>query len=438
MGELEFPTSKLFSLKDLPPIDTENSKIHISYSYQVFNPLLSHMLTQLFPKVRFDEASFPGGMPLVLAGEGKNLVVPLIINGLNYIDALQDIFNLHAFTQSNFGLSPNSENVSILNVSGDSRQDKPTLKPISTEDLKRLLGPEVDEDSAEYFAAVVAQTSWSKAVASMMSGTAGVKQMITIDGHSHVANEQFREAGIEVTNVTTAKLMIEVLRHNRLIDEQLGNIVVGVDFGNLALANKLSLEEGFELGIIRKRRIPGKFPGSSTTTSELVWGNVHGKRVILMDDMIGSRGTIVKTIKILLDAGAAEIIVGASHAMLTGDYYDQLREVIANDKVKLVLLSDTLPLERPKRGENRDLPYLPASAGREQKSVEMMPTGDYITWLIGVMLAHPHMAERKQAMQTHVLEHEDPLDLYERITSRKIPRPKIVAKYREGAELEAL
>jgi phosphoribosylpyrophosphate synthetase len=439
MGQLEFPKSKLFSLDDLPVIDPAQSKIHIPRSFRSYNPILAQELKKRYPKIRFQEAAFDNEMWLILVEETPNVVLPLIMNGDNLIEAMADIDVLSAFTQPNFGFLPNVSNLSVLSVFADWRQDLPSRKPLPIDELRRLFGSEIDDKNAEYFSVVAAQASWSLAMARKMKSVAGVNQLISIDGHSHIASEQFRETGIEVANVTTAKLMIEVLRHNRLLEEHLCNIVVGVDFGNLALAHKLSQEEGFDLGIIRKKRVPGEIPGTSETYHELVYGDVRGKRVILMDDMIGSGGTILKTIKILLDAGAAEIIVGASHAVFAPrEYYENLREVLANDKVKLVLVSDTLPLERPKRGGDKDLPYLPATAAREQKTVEMLPTDDYIAWLIGLMLTHPEMAVREKAMQPHVLTQEDPLLLFERITGKKISGPKIVAQYLEGGELRAL
>lgn len=439
MGKLEFPTSKLFDLSALPAVDPSLSKVHIPRSFRTYNPILAQTLKEVFSKIRFQESEFDNRMWLLLVGEAPNVVLPWIMNGDNLEHAMMDIFNLHTLTQSHFGSKPNVADLSVLSIFGDWRQDLPSRKPLSIEELKMIFGPDIDETNAEYFSVVAAQASWSLATARQMKHVAGVDQLVTIDGHSHVTSQQFRQEGIEVINVTTAKLMIEALRHNGLLKENMQNIMVGVDFGNLALAQKLSEEEGFDLGIIRKRRIPGKIPGSSSTTQELVYGDVRGKRVILMDDMIGSGGTILKTIKILLQEGAAEIIVGASHAVFAGrEYYEQLREVLANEKVKLVLVSDTLPLERPIYGGDKDLPYLPATKNQELKTVEMLPTADYITWLIGTMLAFPDSVSRENAMQPHVLKQEDPLLLYERITKKKIPKPQIVATYHEGGELRPM
>ncbi len=436
MGTLEFPKSKLFDLGALPPIEPEVSKVHIPRSLRTYNPLLAHQLKDEYPIIRFQESSFENGMWLLLAGEASNVVVPWIMSGDNLQDAMMDLFNLHAFTQSHFGFPPNVDVLSMLAIFGDWRQDLPSRKPLSIEDLKKIFGPEINESNAEYFSMVAAQASWSLATAQMMSHVSGVKQLMTIDGHSAVAAEQFQQQGIEVLNLTTAKLMIETMRHNRLLENNLATMIVGVDFGNLALAHKLSQEEGFELGIIRKKRVPGKIIGRSETFHELVYGDVRGKRIILMDDMIGSGGTILKTLKILLEHGAAEVIVAASHAVFAGrEYYEQLREVLINEKVKLVMLSDTLPLERPIRGGDKDLPYVPAHDGREQKSVEMLPTSDFITWLIGVMLANPDFSERARAMEPHVLRQEDPLLLFERITGQKISHPQVVVTYHEGGAL---
>lgn len=87
--------------------------------------------------------------------------------------------------------------------------------------------------------------------------------------------------------------------------------------------------------------------------------NVSGKRVILMDDMISSGGTLVHTVELLLSQGAAEVLVCASHPVFAGrEYYSQLQRLLKYDKVKIVMTTDTLPLERPEFGGDKSKPYV--------------------------------------------------------------------------------
>ena len=375
-------------------------------------------------------------MWLLLAGEAPHVVMPWIMNGDNLADAVLDMFSAHAFTQPRELLGPNVPSLSVLSVFGDSRQDLPSKKelPLAPEESEKTK----EQAEVEEMALIAAQSSWSLAIATLMKHTAGVSTHVTIDGHSYTAAEQFRSVDIETVNVTTAKLMVENLRKNGFLKDNLGTMIVGVDFGNLALAKKLSDEEGFELGIIRKHRIPTLDGSPSKTEHELVYGDVRGKRVILMDDMIGSGGTILRTVKLLLQHGAAEVIVCASHAVFAGrEYYEQLQEVLRNDRVKLVMLSNTLPLERPARGADKDLPYVlvPGRNGRPKKrEVAMLEVDDFISYIVGVMLLHPTAEGIAQSMGEHVLQQTDAYDLYHQITGKKVPRPTATQVYKEGGE----
>ncbi len=437
MVAAEKQSSKLFDLTSLPHIDGTKAKIHIPWSYRSYKPESAHQLRELYPQIRLQESAFANGMWLLLAGEAPNVVVPWVMNGDNLADALLDIYNLHALTQNRGNkIGPNVEKLSILSVFGDWRQDIPSRKLLPPD------GQATDTTSQEEMATVVAQSSWSLAMAKLMKHVAAVDNLVTIDGHSFLANQQFEAEGIKVINITTAKLMIEKLRNDNLLKDDLPNMVVGVDFGNLSLAKKLSQEEGFEIGIIHKHRIPILDGSSSKTEHELIYGNVQGRRVILMDDMIGSGGTILKTVDLLLKAGAAEIIVCAAHAVFAGrEYYEQLQQVLKNDKVKLVMISDTLPLARPTRGGDRDLPYVLVPRKEhdiERRQVTMLEVDDFIAYTVGVMLASQSAEQITNLMGEHVLPQLDSYDLYHQITGKKLPKPKIVAKYLEGGQFKRL
>ncbi len=428
--------SNLFDQKSLPPIDGDEAKIHIPWSFRAFKPDLSRRLRKLYSPIRFHSAEFPSGMPLILTGKANRVVAPLVMDGENVTDATQDLFEMAAFTQVRKNLGPNVESLSVLGVFNDERQDNPSVKELPGEMIAAILS-DMAEVREEFMpvSLVSAQSSWTLSTVDLMK-IAGVKTYVAVDRHSYKAAEQYEAAGIETVNLTTAKLMVENLRKNLFLKENLKTVIAGVDFGNLALAKKLSEEEGFDLAIIRKHRIATLDGTPSKTVHELVYGDVRGKRVLLMDDMIGSGGTIFNTVDELLKNGAAEVIVCASQAVFAGkEYYAKLQEILKNDKVKLVMTSDTLPLERPTRGKDRSLPYIlvPGGNGRLQKrEVAMLEVDDFIAYIVGVMLLNPTADGVAKAMGEHVLELSDPYDLYYQITGKKVPRPVITHEYLEG------
>ena len=434
MSSVEHLPSKLFDLQSLPTIDSNQAKIHIPWSYKAYKPESTQQLQDLYPQIRLQESAFPNGMWLLLAGEAPSVVMPWLMNGDNLADALLDIYNAHAFTQNREGIGPNVKKLSVLSVFGDWRQDNPSKKnlPQKNEDFHK----EDKNQEVEEMALVIAQSSWSQAVASLMKDVAKVDNLITIDGHSFTAKDHFEAKKIEVVNITTAKLIVEAIRNKDLLKDDLPTMIAGVDFGNLALAHKLSQEEEFELGILRKRRIPTGNGNTSTTQHELVHGDVQGRRVILIDDLIGSGGTILHTVELLLKQGAKEIIVCAAHAVFAGgEYYAQLQKVLKYDQVKLVMVSDTIPLKRLTRGSDRDLPYTQVSSNQEKserKQVTMLSVDDFIAYTVGVMLSSKDTEEISAKMKEHVLPQPDPYELYHQITGKKISKPAVTAIYREG------
>ena len=71
-----------------------------------------------------------------------------------------------------------------------------------------------------------------------------------------------------------------------------------------------------------------------------VVGEVEGRVCILVDDMIDTGGTIVKAAETLFDAGAADVIVTATHGVLSGPAVDRLK----NSRVSEVIVTNTLPI----------------------------------------------------------------------------------------------
>ena len=76
-----------------------------------------------------------------------------------------------------------------------------------------------------------------------------------------------------------------------------------------------------------------------------VVGEVAGRTCILLDDMIDTGGTITKAADALFEAGAADVIVAATHAVLSGPAVDRLK----NCRISEVVVTDTLPISEEQR-----------------------------------------------------------------------------------------
>ena len=77
-------------------------------------------------------------------------------------------------------------------------------------------------------------------------------------------------------------------------------------------------------------------------TMELI-GDVEGKNVVLVDDMVDTAGTLVKAAQIMKERGALSIRAVATHAILSGNAYER----IENSQMEELIVTDTIPLKHP-------------------------------------------------------------------------------------------
>ena len=124
-------------------------------------------------------------------------------------------------------------------------------------------------------------------------------------------------------------------------------VVVSPDAGGAKLAKRFSnclADAGVEsdLAFIDKRRPTGTHNVAEATE---VVGNVSGNVCVLIDDMIDTAGTVVSAANLLVDRGATEVWVLATHGVLSGPAVDRLK----NAPVRQVVVTNTLPIPSEKR-----------------------------------------------------------------------------------------
>ena len=119
-------------------------------------------------------------------------------------------------------------------------------------------------------------------------------------------------------------------------------VVVAPDTGEVKVAKRLADRLGLPWAIVNKIRSQ---PGESEVTH--VIGDVKDKRVILVDDLIDTAGTLVNAAERLLNDGATEAYACATHPVFSGPAYKRIQA----SNLKEVVVTDTLPL---KPGEPQD------------------------------------------------------------------------------------
>jgi ribose-phosphate pyrophosphokinase len=112
-------------------------------------------------------------------------------------------------------------------------------------------------------------------------------------------------------------------------------IVVSPDAGGVERARFFAQKVGAPLAIVDKRR-------TDMNVAEVmnVVGDVHGKTCLIIDDIIDTAGTLVKTVDALYASGTQAVYACASHAVLSGPAIDR----IANSRLEQLVVTNTIPL----------------------------------------------------------------------------------------------
>ncbi len=162
--------------------------------------------------------------------------------------------------------------------------------------------------------------------------TAGTDRMLTVDLHAGQIQGFF---DIPVDNLYAEPV------HSRYF-QQFGwkdLVLVSPDPGNAKRARSYAHRLGGDLAIVDKRRVSG----DSVQHGYLI-GDVKGKTVLMMDDMITTGGTVRGAARLCREKGAKSVHVGATHAVLVGDVVERLSDPAIDD----VVLTDTIPIPQDK------------------------------------------------------------------------------------------
>ena len=118
--------------------------------------------------------------------------------------------------------------------------------------------------------------------------------------------------------------------------------VVSPDAGRVRVAERWTDILDSPLAIIHKRRDPD-VPNEAKVLE--VVGDVKGRICVVVDDMIDTGGTIVKAAEALFENGAEDVIVTATHGILSSPAVERLQ----NSRIKEVVVTDTLPIAAENR-----------------------------------------------------------------------------------------
>ena len=186
----------------------------------------------------------------------------------------------------------------------------------------------------------------AKLVANLLT-SAGANRVLTMDLHCAQIQGFF---DIPVDNLLGNPVFVDYYA-KKFGSECEDMVVVSPDVGSVARARAFAQKLHMGLAIVDKRR-------QKANESEVmsIIGDVKGKRVILLDDMVDTAGSLCGAAKALVEiGGATEVYACASHGVLSGPAIGRIEESV----IKEVLFLDTIP---PKEGQKCDkIKYLSAA-----------------------------------------------------------------------------
>jgi ribose-phosphate pyrophosphokinase len=167
----------------------------------------------------------------------------------------------------------------------------------------------------------------AKLIADLLT-TAGANRALFVDLHAAQIQGFFN---IPVDHLFASPVLVSYFKELKLPNL----IVVSPDAGGVERARFFAQKMAAPLAIVDKRR-------TDINVAEVmnVVGDVAGKTALIIDDIIDTAGTLVKTVDALHAAGAASVYACASHAIFSGPAIDR----IANSRLEQVVVTNTVPL----------------------------------------------------------------------------------------------
>jgi ribose-phosphate pyrophosphokinase len=177
----------------------------------------------------------------------------------------------------------------------------------------------------------------ARLVADLLSA-AGAHRVVTVDLHTGQIQGFF---DYPVDHLTAVPVLEGYLR-GTLEGE---TVFVAPDAGGGKLARRYADRLGGDIAFIDKRRPKGTH--NVAVATEVV-GEIEGRSCVIVDDMIDTAGTVVSAANLLIDRGASDVYIAATHALLSGPAVDRLK----NAPIREVVVTNTVPIPSEKRFDN--------------------------------------------------------------------------------------
>lgn len=159
---------------------------------------------------------------------------------------------------------------------------------------------------------------------------AGVHRILCLDLHAGQIQGFFN---IPVDHLYASPILVKYVAEN--FDRDC--VIVSPDAGGVERARTFAKKLGCPLAIVDKRRI-----GPNVAEVMNIIGDVRDKKVIILDDIIDTAGTITQAAQALYEKGAEAIYACCTHPVLSGKAMERIQESV----IKQVVVTDTIPLNK--------------------------------------------------------------------------------------------
>jgi ribose-phosphate pyrophosphokinase len=168
----------------------------------------------------------------------------------------------------------------------------------------------------------------AKLMADLLTAS-GADRILTMDLHTLQIQGFFN---IPVDHLFAAPVLLDAIREIDVDDL----VIVSPDVGGVARARAIGKRLGASLAIIDKRR-----SGPNETEVLNVVGDVEGKNVLILDDIIDTAGTLVQAEEALREQGALRTFAAAVHPVFSGPAHERIQE----SGLEALFVTNTIPLD---------------------------------------------------------------------------------------------
>ncbi len=168
----------------------------------------------------------------------------------------------------------------------------------------------------------------AKLIANLITG-AGTDRVITMDLHAPQIQGFF---DIPVDHLYSSAVLVKHFKKKRI-----NNLAVASpDVGGIKMARAYAKRLEADLVLIDKRR-----PRQNEAEVLNIIGDIEGKNILIVDDLIDTAGTLCNAVKALRQGGAGEVYAACTHPVLSGEAIDRIEK----SDLSRVIVTDSLPLQ---------------------------------------------------------------------------------------------